>query len=190
MDNKKIQTDQFLEHWGIKGQKWGLRRYQNPDGSLTEAGRKHYGYGSGDSKTQQKAQKIAEKRALKIAKEKAREKEKQQKIDAKKAAEFEKRKQEILKNPRLVYENYDRLTKEEIDSALTRFDRMNKLNEANKQYLEAGTNYINALTKWSGSALGLYNNVAKGFNVYSEAKDMDFRLPTVKDNQSGNKKKK
>lgn len=178
---------------------------------MTEAGRKHYGYGSGDSKTQQKAQKIAEKRALKIAKEKARkkaklakekakqkaaeekaarEKEKQQKIDAKKAAEFEKRKQEILKNPRLVYENYDRLTKEEIDSALTRFDRMNKLNEANKQYLEAGTNYINALTKWSGSALGLYNNVAKGFNVYSEAKDMDFRLPTVKDNQSGNKKKK
>lgn len=31
-----------LRHWGIKGMKWGLRRYQNPDGSLTEAGRKRY----------------------------------------------------------------------------------------------------------------------------------------------------
>lgn len=32
-----------LMHWGIKGQKWGIRRYQNPDGTLTEEGKKHYG---------------------------------------------------------------------------------------------------------------------------------------------------
>lgn len=31
----------FLAHHGIKGQKWGIRRYQNPDGTLTEAGKKH-----------------------------------------------------------------------------------------------------------------------------------------------------
>lgn len=29
-----------LYHWGIKGMKWGIRRYQNPDGSLTDLGRK------------------------------------------------------------------------------------------------------------------------------------------------------
>ena len=29
-----------LYHYGIKGQKWGIRRYQNEDGTLTEAGRK------------------------------------------------------------------------------------------------------------------------------------------------------
>lgn len=34
-----------LYHHGIKGQKWGLRRFQNEDGSLTAAGREHYGYG-------------------------------------------------------------------------------------------------------------------------------------------------
>jgi hypothetical protein len=32
--------DNYLEHHGIKGQKWGVRRYQNKDGTLTAAGKK------------------------------------------------------------------------------------------------------------------------------------------------------
>lgn len=47
---KRISTNELYHH-GIKGQKWGVRRYQNPDGTLTEAGRKRVGY---DLKTARK----------------------------------------------------------------------------------------------------------------------------------------
>jgi len=37
------QEELELAHHGILGQRWGFRRYQNPDGSLTPAGRARYG---------------------------------------------------------------------------------------------------------------------------------------------------
>lgn len=35
-------SDYELYHHGVKGMKWGVRRYQNKDGSLTSAGKKRY----------------------------------------------------------------------------------------------------------------------------------------------------
>lgn len=35
-------SDIYLMHHGTKGQKWGVRRYQNPDGSLTPEGKRRY----------------------------------------------------------------------------------------------------------------------------------------------------
>lgn len=40
-----LVDDDYLAHHGIKGQKWGVRRWQNQDGSLTPDGRIHYGRG-------------------------------------------------------------------------------------------------------------------------------------------------
>ncbi len=34
--------DSTLIHYGIKNQKWGVRRFQNPDGTLTPAGKERY----------------------------------------------------------------------------------------------------------------------------------------------------
>ena len=36
----------YLYHHGIKGQKWGIRRFQNDDGTLTEEGKARYGSNS------------------------------------------------------------------------------------------------------------------------------------------------
>lgn len=37
-----IITNEELYHHGVKGMKWGVRRYQNKDGSLTPSGKKRY----------------------------------------------------------------------------------------------------------------------------------------------------
>ena len=38
----KPEIDDVLEHHGVKGMKWGIRRYQNEDGTYTSAGRRRY----------------------------------------------------------------------------------------------------------------------------------------------------
>ena len=52
----------WIAHHGIKGQKWGVRRYQNPDGTLTEAGKRRYSLDKVNAKDEQKK----DRRLLKI----------------------------------------------------------------------------------------------------------------------------
>ena len=65
-----------LYHHGILGQKWGIRRFQNPDGSLTSAGKKRY-----DSFI--KREDRAKKKEIRITKKIAKVKKKSLKLDKK-----------------------------------------------------------------------------------------------------------
>lgn len=47
---QELYYSDYLSHHGTKGQKWGRRQYQYEDGSLTPAGRDHYGVGEKTAK--------------------------------------------------------------------------------------------------------------------------------------------
>ena len=55
-----------LIHSGVKGMKWGVRRYQNSDGSLTPEGRKRYGTESNKKSLFSKKKSTAVKKTSKI----------------------------------------------------------------------------------------------------------------------------
>lgn len=59
------QENYYIAHWGIKGQKWGLRRFRNYDDTLTEAGKRRYG--DGGARAIKKAEKERQRRAQILA---------------------------------------------------------------------------------------------------------------------------
>lgn len=58
--------DNYLEHYGVQGMHWGIRRYQNKDGSLTSAGKAHYKTGEPRKKKLTPEQKDKVMKAVKI----------------------------------------------------------------------------------------------------------------------------
>lgn len=94
MDSEYILTDSGeLVHWGIKGMRWGVRRYQNKDGSLTKAGLKRYADETEKLKARERVIKNRERTKAKIAKLDAKKAEldaRQNALDADKKAKKDK----------------------------------------------------------------------------------------------------
>lgn len=125
-----------LYHHGIKGQKWGVRRYQNEDGSLTPEGMKRYGVdanGKMSEKGMGKRLRDATKTALKDWKqEKGRtyqsslDVEMWEKNDP---AGYQKVLDEFKANVRNLYGGNRNVSDNEFELAIARADRDQKLTE-------------------------------------------------------------
>ena len=115
---RRLPASDELTHHGILGQKWGVRRFQNADGSLTNAGKKRKGL----------VQTIKDKKKAKMLREaKARKKAEQEKKEAIIRSGDEKEIRKIK----------GQLTDEELARALDRVNMTQSLNS----YAPGGSNY-------------------------------------------------
>lgn len=72
---EEMENGSFLEHHGILGQKWGIRRFQNYDGTLKNAGKKR--------RSEDRVKKRAERKAARAEKKEAKAQAKAEKKEAK-----------------------------------------------------------------------------------------------------------
>ena len=79
--------EEYLAHHGTKGQRWGVRRFQNSDGSLTAAGKLRYSVGNGGRSI---SKKVDPKSAAKLKKQQIKEYAKLERLKIKEAAKNEK----------------------------------------------------------------------------------------------------
>jgi len=173
-----------LEHHGIIGMKWGIRRFQNPDGTRTAAGKARYNEGGpvnpikkiGDAMKQHKVNK-----QRKAALEKAR------------VAKAEKANHEADKQKALESGDYKQIQKyaheistKELSDALNRADKLRELDRKvvdttpkEKDIwdkIDDAANKLNTVKNVADKGMNAWNTFAKAWNTFA---DEDSMLPEL-----------
>lgn len=169
-----------LQHHGTKGMRWGIRRFQNKDGSLTPAGKKRYGVIESikERSTQKKKQKQREETL-----EKARQ---TKKTKAEEAAEKKRVLESGTADEVLKYKG--QLSNKELADAYSRLNYERLISDLSSRDIQSGADKVSSLMSKAETVVGAaqkgldtYNKAAKIVNAVSKAD-----LPTFE----GNKKTK
>ena len=199
------EDENSLSHYGVKGQKWGQRNYQNPDGTYTELGkeRRRVGYireeaqkekdananKNGikaseqtaeefytDEKIGGKAYKDMTRKELRAAKKRARHNEAERRAKR----EFNRDKKEALEAGDLdfISKNISKFTNEEIDDAITRYNKMQNLRQLEKAnrkdsgyYMDKAANFLNRAEKIVTPITNISNKINEASKKASEKRN-------------------
>lgn len=190
-------TDQELMHFQIKGAKWGQRRFQYEDGSLTPAGRERYlknpndrRDGSGGSVTIAKPKRKVSKIEM-IKKQRAKEAKLKADLEAKKAAEkLAVKRKNVLQDPEKLMANLHNskynFSRKEVEDAIAAFKQEDQL----LQLAKNRQNVTKTVNRGKAIAEGLIKGLTiavDGYQKYIELRNLleygSKQAPTPKKDQ-------
>lgn len=192
---ENVNYSDELQHHGIMGMKWGQRRYQNKDGSLTAAGQKRYNkeveklkketakvkaaekVAANRKKTQSKLDKLdAKKQALeerkKALKEEKYGKKKKGDSDENSDETPEQRKERLLKSsdPKELYKYKDELSTLELNERINRIDTENRLqSKIVEEHKTTGLEYMDKARKVIDTSTNLFKSVDSAYSTVSNS---------------------
>lgn len=206
----------YLKHFGIQGMKWGQRRYQYEDGSLTPEGREHYGIGERTARaisdlrtayTDKRKQKQRNKN-LKNARKKAVQARKDKKKREEAAAKRKKilDKNYVREDARKTYLDLDNMSNQEVKDAQQRLLNEKSIREyamaeidaerkANPSKYEKAVKFINNAVSITNDLATTAQNIRKVTDAFGITKSNDSNKKKDKGNNndsnknSGGKKK-
>ena len=165
----------YLAHYGVLGMKWGVRRYQNRDGSLTPLGRKHVGVKESTSK---KTVKSGVSNSSKPKSSRAEALEKARQAKAEKAAHEEAKKNALARgNATEVLKFKGELSNQELQAAFNRINLEKQLSsiaasekKSNWDKMDSFVNKVGKLKNYADKGIEVYNLIAKINNSFNDTK--------------------
>lgn len=188
MENITQQSEAVLYHHGILGMKWGVRRFQNKDGSLTSAGKKRYGDGDGDSSSRDSGQ--SKKKKFSISKKSGGKDTEEKTKEEQTKEEYEAAKQQALKSgsAKEVLKYKGDLTQQEMQSAMSRIKWEQEMQNISSKEVTDGKAKVDAffgkiddVTGYATTTIKAYNTAANVYNAFNKDGKL---LPTVSTNNT------
>lgn len=163
-----VDVSSSLEHYGVKGQKWGIRRTPAQLGHQTSAKK--------TSKKSSLVSRIKRKKKAITTKEAA----------AKQAKQDAKRRNKILSSPSKLYKHRSEFSQQEIDAAIRKFQWERNLRDLSRSEMSVAKTYIDTAVDYAQSGIKAYNTFVQLNNRFNTSgKRLDYI-----EGPGGKKKKK
>lgn len=196
-ENKTLSDDE-LKHWGIIGMKWGVRRYQNKDGTLTAKGKKRYEKEMEKIKAEKKKLRAVERDKKKLSKlqaEKDSLEQMKKKATEKPGETDEQKRDRISQNPTAkdVYENRHLFSGKELSDLYNRLNTEENIKKLVPKEIDEGKarvdkafETIGDVTEKAITASKAYNAFAAIYNAFNDPDGVDIPRIDVDNINKGN----